>query len=124
LGIESGGRRTAPRTSRFRKAAPLLAAWLNEQHLLIGARCRQVSRRIAITEDPELIELLTREWEILSDLHEDLVNSEFCAELWESRELIEQITAGIELEPTEPFPLLTDSYRAYLRGLKCEGGSC
>jgi hypothetical protein len=90
LGIDSDSRRFKPRVSPNRKAATRVAAWLNEPHLLIGARCRQVSHRIAIAEDPELIELLTRECGIRSDLHEDLANPEFCAELWESRELIQQ----------------------------------
>jgi hypothetical protein len=116
LGIEPGSR-PAPRRSPHYKAATLLAAWLNEQHLLVGARCRQVSRRIAIAEDPDLIELLTREWEILADLHEDLAKPEFSSELWESRDSIEALTVDVELEPIEGFPPLTEAYQSYLRSL-------
>ena len=117
LGIESDSRRSRPRVSPHRRAATLLAAWLNEQHLLVGARCRQVSRRIAIAEDPDLIELLTREWEILADLHEDLAKPEFSSELWESRDGIEALTVDVELEPIEGFPPLTEAYQSYLKGL-------
>jgi CHC2 zinc finger len=113
LGIESNGRRPAPKVSPNRKAATLLAGWLNDQYLLIGARCREVSREIALAEeinDPELVESLTLEWELLSDLHDDLANPAYAAELWESREFIESLTAGVELEPIDPLLPLTDEY--------------
>ena len=50
LGIEGGGQRPAPRVSPNRKATELLANWLNQQHLLVGARCRELSRQIAVAQ--------------------------------------------------------------------------
>jgi DNA primase len=120
LGIESDGRRSASRVSPHRKAATLLATWLNEQHLLIGVRCRGLSRQIALADEipgDEPSESLRRQWEILSDLHDDLVNPSCSAELWEQRTWIEQLTAGVELEPVPELPPLTESYRAYLRSV-------
>jgi hypothetical protein len=60
---------------------------------------------------------LRREWEILSDLHEDLANPIFAAELWAVRDTIEALTAGVEIEAAPAFPPLTESYREHLRSL-------
>jgi hypothetical protein len=123
LGIEAGSRRSTPRVSPYRKAANLLAAWLNDRHLLVGARCRGLSRQIALADEipsGELPTKLRREWEILSDLHDDLVNPAYSAELWEQRAFVEQL-AGVEPEQLPEFPPLTQSYRAYLRSLDVNG---
>jgi len=56
LGIESDSRRSTPRVSPHRKAATLLVAWLNEQHLLIGARCRDLSRQIALADEGRVVD--------------------------------------------------------------------
>jgi DNA primase len=120
LGIESDSRRSRPRVSPHRRAATLLAAWLNEQHLLIGVRCRGLSRQIALADEipgGEPSESLRRQWAILSDLHDDLVNPSYSAELWEQRAWIEQLTAGVEPEPLPEFPPLTESYGALLRSV-------
>jgi hypothetical protein len=117
LGIESDSRRSRPLVSPHRRAATLLAAWLNEQHLLVGARCRGLSRQIALADEipgGEPSESLCRQWEILSDLHDDLVNPSYSAELWEQRAWIEQLTADVKLEPFPEFPPQTPSYLAYL----------
>jgi CHC2 zinc finger len=117
LGIEAD-RRPAPR--RTSKAAHLLAEWMNQQHLGVGARCRELSREIALAEeipDPELVESLSVEWEILSDLHEALAYPQEAPNLWNLRELIERITADVEPEALPEFPPLTDAYRAYLRSI-------
>jgi len=119
LGIETGRSKPKPtRDNRKRFAAALLAGWINDQHLKVGVLCRELLRQIAIAEsiaDPELVESLTREWEILSDLHEDLQNPQYAGELWEARESIEFLTRWAEPEPLPEFPPLTPEYHEYLR---------
>ena len=118
LGID--GDRPPPRRNPHHRAAALLAGWLNDQHLLVGTRCREVSAQIAIADeipDRELSIHLRREWEILSDLHEDLADPALAPELWAARNTIEAITAVVTPEPVPEFPPLTQSYRAYLRSL-------
>ena len=119
LGMETGRSKPKPtRDNDRRPAAALLAGWINDQHLKVGVLCRELLRQIAIAEsitDPELVESPTREWEILSDLHDDLQNPEHASELWEARESIEFLTRWAEPEPLPEFPPLTPEYREYLR---------
>jgi hypothetical protein len=113
-------RRISKSTGRNWRAPTLLADWLNAQHLLIAAHCRELSRQIAVAQkiaDHELTESLLDEWEVLSILHEDLAKPENAADLWALRESIERITDHAEPEPLQELPPLTDSYRAYLRGI-------
>ena len=94
------------------RASARLAAWMNDQHLKLGSLCRELSRKIALAEsipDPELVESLSREWEILSDLHDDLQNPDYAAELWEARDKIELLTADVDPESLMEFPILTDA---------------
>lgn len=119
LGIEAGSRRLT-RVSPHRKAATLLAQWLNRQHLLVGARCRELSRQIALSDEipgGDLSTKLRREWEILADLHEDLVDPTYSAGLWESRTWIEQLIADVAPEPLPEFPPITEPYKASLRSV-------
>src|SRR4030095_3696095 len=65
LDINAADRPPPWRTS---KAATLLAQWMNQQHLLVGARCRELFQQIALAEeirDPELLESFNIELEIL-----------------------------------------------------------
>jgi hypothetical protein len=120
LGIDNTGARPAPRVSTNRKAAALLAGWMNEQHVLLGGRLRELSRQIALAQeipDPALVDSFEPEWQIVSDLHEDLQNPLFAADLWEARDSVEALTVDVEPEPLPVFPPLTDSYREYLRTL-------
>jgi CHC2 zinc finger len=122
LGIDNRGTRPAPRVSPNRDAAALLTGWMNEQYLLLGVRLRELSRQIVLAQelpDPELVDSFEREWEILSNLHKDLQNPVFAADLWESRASVEALTADVEPEPLPLFPPLTESYRNYLRSLVC-----
>jgi CHC2 zinc finger len=118
LGIETGRPKPKPtRDNRKRRAAALFAAWINEQHLKIGVLCRELSRQIALAEripDPELVESLTHEWEILSDLHEDLQDPAYAEELFRTKDSIELITQWAQQEPPPAFPKLTPAYLAYL----------
>jgi len=122
LDLRDEKRVTKRRNPARERAAALLSAWLNEQHLKSGVLCRQLQRKIAIAEsipDRELVESLFREWEILSDLHGDLQNPEYAGELWRARESIETITAWANPEPLPEFPTLTESYRNHLRSIVC-----
>jgi hypothetical protein len=118
--LDIEGDRPPPRRNPHQRAAALLAGWLNHQHIAVGSLCREVFSQIAIADeicDRELSIHLRREWDILSDLHGDLANPAFAAELWAVRESIEALTADVEREPPPVFPPLTESYRFYLRGL-------
>src|SRR5215813_4700037 len=70
LDLRDEKRVTKRRNPARERAAALLAAWLNEQHLKVGSVCRELSRQIALAEnvpDPQFVESLSCEWEILSD---------------------------------------------------------
>jgi len=120
LGIASGHIPTPQKNTVNRRAAEKLVAWMNRQHILVGVRLRKLSQQIPIAQEipnNELVESLSREWELLSGLHEDLQRPEYAAELWEARDMIEALTVDIEPEPLPVFPAMTDSYREYLRAL-------
>lgn len=119
LGITNAGAQRRAATPK-RKAASLLAGWLNTQHLLVGVRLRELSQQMYIAQQAaDVLASLEHEWEVLEILHDDLQNPKLAAELWESRESIETLTAGIELDPLPEFPPLTNYYREYLRALPC-----
>jgi len=119
LGLGAGDYkpRRPQRDTRTRHAAALLAGWMNEQHLKVGALLRELSQEIAIAEqlpDAELVDSLTREWEILSDLHADLQRPECAAEMLEAKDSIGTITAMAPVEPLPDFPKCTPEYRKFL----------
>jgi hypothetical protein len=108
--------------TRKRRAAEKLARWLNEQHILVGIRLRQLFQQIGIAREipnNEVVESLSREWEILCVLHDDLQRPKYAAELWEARDSIEKITAGIDMDPVPAFPPLTDAYCEHLGAQLC-----
>jgi len=117
LGIDDCEYKPKPVDVRRRSAAGLLTEWLNEQYVKVGALLRELSQEMAIAEqipDPDLIESLNSEWEILSDLHEDLQRSEHAAEFLEAKDSIEAITERASFEPLPQFPELTPEYKQYL----------
>lgn len=117
LGVECTASAPRPRNIARRRAAALLAGWMNEQHLEVGAMLRELSQQIAIAQqipDSELVESLNREWEILSDIHADLQRPECAAELLEAKDSIEAITAMAPVEPLQKFPPLTPEYQRNL----------
>jgi DNA primase len=117
LGIASDNIPRPPKDTAKRRTAEKLANWMNEQHLKIGALLRELSQEIGIAQqirDVELVESLTCEWEILSDLHEDLQRPKCAEELLESKDTIEAITALAPVEPLPQFPEWTPKYRDYL----------
>ncbi len=121
LGLDTRGYKPQPRKQpRIKRAAALVAGWMNEQHIKVGALLRELSSQIALAHeipDPELKETFEREWEILSVFHANLQRPEFASELWEARDSIEAITADAEPEPLAEFPPLTEAYRQYLRSI-------
>lgn len=120
LGIEGGNYRPKPIDTHKRRAAALLTGWMNEQHLRVGALLREVSRKICIANqipDAELAESLSREWEILSDLHADLQRPEVAEELLKAKGSIEAITAMAPVEPLPKFPEYAEILRAHLPGV-------
>ena len=106
-----------------RRAAQMLAGWLNDQHLKVGILLRELSRDIALAEeirDSELLTSFVGQWEILAAFHDDLQSPGYAEELWTARDSIEAITQWAESEPLAAFPALTDEYweriRAAVRG--------
>ncbi len=116
LGLEDDYK-PKPIDTHKRSVAAMLARWLNDQHLKVGALLRELSQEIASAEqslDAELVELLNREWGILSDIHEDLQRPEFAADFLEAKSSIEALTAHAPVEPLPEFSLWTDEYRERL----------
>src|SRR4030095_10905575 len=117
LGICGDEYKRKPIYTRRRCAAAKLANWMNEQHLKVGVLLRELSQQMGIAEqipDTHLVESLNREWEILSDLHEDLQRPECAKELLEAKGSIEAITALTPVEPLPDFPEWTHEYEEYL----------
>ena len=80
----------------------MLADWLNDSHLKVGSLCRELSQQIAIADripDPELSTSLEREWQVLSDLHDDLQNPLVAGEMLTAKDTIDEITAGAQVDP-------------------------
>ena len=118
LGID--GRRCKPkaRVTLRQRAAAVLAKWMNEQHLKVGAMLRELTRSLVIAEEaglPTLIRRWNEKFKILEIIFEDLQNPEFAADLWAARESIEAITARPPFERLPEFPEWTPEYTAYLR---------
>ena len=85
LGIERGEYKPKPKDQRKQRAAAILADWLNQQHLKIGAMLRELSRSIAMAEEVNattLVERFEREFSILEILFGDLQRPQHAPELW------------------------------------------
>jgi DNA primase len=107
LRIQSDGYKPKPVDTRNGRAAAKLATWMNEQHLKVGVMLRELTQQIRIAEeipDAELIESLSREWEVLSDLFDDLQRPECAAEFLAVKASIEAITEAAPVEPLPSFP--------------------
>jgi DNA primase len=117
LGISDAEHKPKAIDKRKIRAAALLAGWMNAQHLKIGAMLREISRQISVagqSPDPELVESLTRKWEILCGFFDDLQHPECAGELLEAKVGIESITANAPVEPLQEFPEWTPEYRKFL----------
>ena len=112
-----GEYRRRPRDDRKYRASALLANWLNDQYVKVGALLRERSDQLRLAReigDRDLEASCKREWLILSDLHEDLQNLDCADELIDCRASIEAITESAYLEPPAEFPKLTAAYRAHI----------
>jgi CHC2 zinc finger len=117
LGIGSGEYGPKPIDTRKRRAAAMLATWMNEQHLFVGAMLRELSRNIAIAEEVKattLVERFEREFSILEILFDDLQRPQYAPELWAARDSVERITGRAPVEPLPTFSPWTPEYAAYL----------
>ncbi len=120
LGIEGGVYKPKPKDPRKQRAAAILAGWMNQQHLLVGAMLRELSGNIAIAEKAgatTFVERFEGEFSILETLFDDLARPAYAAEFLELRYSIEAITAGAPVEVLDEFPPLTPEYWAYLQEL-------
>jgi hypothetical protein len=116
LNIEKSPSKKRPTiTTEQRRRNEIVRLWCAIHYRKCGALCRQISRQIAATTDAQVIDGSERQFEILSDLHEDLATPALAHELFESRQFIEEITKDAPTEPLEQFPEITPEYQAYLR---------
>ena len=117
LGIEGGEYKPKPKDPRKQRAAAILADWLNQQHLKIGAMLRELSGNIAIAEEVSattLVERFEREFSILEILFDDLSGPESRQSFGRGEDSVERITARAPVEPLPAFPPWTAEYAAYL----------
>jgi len=134
LGLNDQHRPTRGEISKrelVRQASRDLAAWALALSERIGALMRGLGQRMhmarkVLRELPEAdkrllwaeIQRAEREWEILSALDEDLVDSNQTATIWEDRESIEQLVGDCGTYTNEEiedvFPPITDAYRQRL----------
>src|SRR5262245_54709470 len=103
--------------TRARNAATLLATWMNEQHLKVGAMLRELTQQIGIAEetfDSALAESLEREFSFLVTFFDDLQRPEYAAEFLAVKANIEAITETAPVEPLPIFPRWTQQYSDFL----------
>ena len=75
LGIEGSEYKPKPIDARKEACRGILAGWMNDQHLKIGAMLRELSGNIAVAEEVDattLFERFEREFSILEILFDDL----------------------------------------------------
>ena len=130
LGLAETGYRRSPKPMLFEKAATAIAQWRRRTSDRTTARLREIGRRsttlrkaLPFVDPARQSELKVlqrewqREWEILSDVHDDLWNSP--VELWKERKTLEIILGPEVADSTEDpglvFPPLTEEYGARLR---------
>lgn len=119
-----GGAFARPRRSKLVKNAErAIAQWRQRVSNQIAAQLRAISLDLSLAfVDPDLRRAKKREWEILSDLHDDLWV--VTIEIWKERRTIEGILCSEPEDPTAEllvmFPLWTSEYQerlqAYVRG--------
>lgn len=117
LGIDGCEYRPRPVDARKRRAAAMLATWMNEEHAKVGAVLRELTQCIVTAEEAgatTLMERWQREFSILEILFDDLARPECAGDLWAARGTIERITARAPVEPLPEFPEWTPEYASYL----------
>lgn len=120
LGIDS-----TPPSARYTasREALIITSWCNAQFDKAQSLLREIGDRLRHACDlkwKEEVQLLSREWAILSELADDLQNPKCAISLFDSRNSVEKILQHAPLEPMPAFPELTPEYRqrlaAYVRG--------
>lgn len=119
------------RQRRLRQASKNLTAWALALSERIGTQMREIGNRAHMAQkvlrelpgaDKRLLQAeirrAEREWEILSALDEDMVDSKQVGNLWEDRETIERLVGYSETYTNEDiedaFPPITDAYKQRL----------
>jgi len=107
-----------PQNDAVKRLAVTVSAWANEQFDKAQSLLREIGQRERIARELgwiDEIERCKREWEILSDLSDDLQDATRVMELWTEREAVEPILADAPDDTLPTFPTITPEYRARLQ---------
>ena len=107
-----------PRNDAIRRKAETVSQWANHCFDQAQSLLREIGQRERIAEELgwiDKIERCKREWDILSDLSDDLQDTTRVMELWTEREAVEAILADAPDETLPTFPTITPEYRARLQ---------
>jgi len=121
LGVNSS---QFPRREPVSREASIIANWCNYQTVKVQALLREVGDRMRLAKEvvwsEEVQLLISRQWEILNILADDLQDPKCAISLFDCRENIEFILQDVEPEPLPEFPELTPEYeqrlKSYVRG--------
>jgi len=121
LGVD---RQDLPRRPTISREASIIANWCNYQTIKVQALLRGVGDRMRLAKEvgwsEEVQLLISRQWEILNILADDLQDPKCAISLFDCRENIEFILQDVEPEPLPEFPELTPEYeqrlKSYVRG--------
>jgi len=120
VGVEPGRMPERPKNDPIREQAVIVCAWANHCFDKVQSILRDVGQRMRVAGElkwQEETDRLTREWEILSDLSDDLQNPTQVMSLWAERESVEAILANAIPEPLPDFPPITPESRSYLQAV-------
>lgn len=109
-----------PQNDAVKRLAATVSAWANEQFDKAQNLLRDVGQRARVARElgwRDEVERCAREWEILSDLSDDLQDPQRVMELWAERESVEAMLADAIPEPLPNFPPITDEYRGHLKAV-------
>jgi hypothetical protein len=108
-----------------KQTAAQIRAWANTQTDRANYLLREIGQRLQLAKDigwTEEADICSREWEILSDLAEDLQQVKLVIELYKNRAQIEALLVDADLDRPEDFPPLTAEYRAMVKSYLLEVG--
>ena len=107
-----------PHNEAIRRKAETVSRWANYCFDQAQSLLREIGQRERIARELgwiDEIERCKREWEILSDLSDDLQDATRVMELWTEREAVEPILADAPDDTLPTFPTITPEYRARLQ---------
>jgi hypothetical protein len=111
------------KNDRVKQTAAQISAWANTQTDRANYLLREIGQRLQLAKDigwTEEADICSREWEILSDLAEDLQQVKLVIELYKNRAQIEALLVDADLNQPEDFPPLTEEYRAMVKSYLVE----